>query len=660
MKYSFDFRVPSFESVSDCYTGAASFLSYVNSLFYSGGYAASFASCGGFVQTCYGTLQTNFYSAFCNARKSYVDCRKTNFTNTNPLNTYQSNHNAAKAASNPELRTILWMQDIGMNAPVEVTTWKSNNLTGASLTAFNNVRDDKFGIYPEKTQKIELAGPSATFTPVAVAANNTSLTKDSRYKDDILVDYNAGNMITATMNDGVPESYEWGYNSSRVIAKISNAVNKSKETLVNGAAVIPVTFQLGSNIPAYSNQFSIEQVQSGNISLAITAPPPGAQVQINYSISGPVTQTGVICNAGSGGGSCGSNTSSVTFSAMPAGQYTVTINASTSFGSYTFNNTVTCGYYGKIIQLSGLKEFFYEGFETNASAVNGNGHTGKYYYNGNYTTAFAVPNARNYVISWWKLVSGVWTYNQQAYSGPVTLTGPVDDIRICPSDAFMTTYTHDPVKGITSEMDARGRVTTYEYDPLNRLILVRDNDGNVLKKICYNFSGQAENCTTPCTNTAANWQNTANTRCQLGPDSHYTGVLEQEQMDINNCSPSYNTTRWVPAGTNTTTCPLPTYVTLTSTNTNGSPGWVASYYDTLTHYTYNLNVPTSTTLQYLGGIPAGIYNLTISRPVLGGVVSLFKSGCTRFTVSGTSVTFYNINVTASSCNSITIMPDTSN
>lgn len=36
--------------------------------------------------------------------------------------------------------------------------------------------------------------------------------------------------------------------------------------------------------------------------------------------------------------------------------------------------------------------------------------------------------------------------------------------------------------------------TTYEYDAFNRLKFVKDQDGNVLQKYCYNYKGQQINC----------------------------------------------------------------------------------------------------------------------------------------------------------------------
>ena len=62
-----------------------------------------------------------------------------------------------------------------------------------------------------------------------------------------------------------------------------------------------------------------------------------------------------------------------------------------------------------------------------------------------------------------------------------------DDLRFYPMDAQMTTYTYDPLIGITSSSDINNKPTYYEYDGLGRLVLNRDYLGNILKKYDYNY-----------------------------------------------------------------------------------------------------------------------------------------------------------------------------
>jgi hypothetical protein len=75
----------------------------------------------------------------------------------------------------------------------------------------------------------------------------------------------------------------------------------------------------------------------------------------------------------------------------------------------------------------------------------------------------------------------------------VAMRGELNKIRQL-NNCFVTTYTYKPLVGITSETDVNGKMKYYEYDILNRLKLIRDQDNNILKKICYNYAGQLENC----------------------------------------------------------------------------------------------------------------------------------------------------------------------
>jgi len=53
--------------------------------------------------------------------------------------------------------------------------------------------------------------------------------------------------------------------------------------------------------------------------------------------------------------------------------------------------------------------------------------------------------------------------------------------------ALVTTYTYKPLVGMLTATDPHGVTTTYEYDPLNRLQMIKDAAGNILQKFDYNY-----------------------------------------------------------------------------------------------------------------------------------------------------------------------------
>ncbi|MBS1511481.1 MAG: hypothetical protein JST86_11610 [Bacteroidetes bacterium] len=260
-------------------------------------------------------------------------------------------------------------------------------------------------------------------------------------------------------------------------------------------------------------------------------------------------------------------------------------------------------------------------------------------------------------------ISGTTYDIAKTYITQSILDNPADDATLLNNlknllnipGAIVNTYTYKPLAGISNETDTRGRKMSYSYDALNRLQLVTDNDGNLLKKICYNYAGQPENCLVNCTNFTANWQNTSTAlRCQVNSCGGYTGYQEQEQRDMNICSPTYNQTQWVNAGYNPSACAVSTCTALTSTNTFGGTNYAASYYNTTTGITYNLPISTASGLQNLGSIPAGTYNLTISTSNPSPPYITFYSGCGKKSISGTSATFFAVAVSSTTCNAIKI------
>lgn len=178
------------------------------------------------------------------------------------------------------------------------------------------------------------------------------------------------------------------------------------------------------------------------------------------------------------------------------------------------------------------------------------------------------------------------------------------------TNAFTQSMTANPLIGVTSETDVRGRTLYYQYDAAGRLSVIKDNDSKILKIFRYSIydrttddakspiwantgSTYCEKCkldtnyatgrlvvqqrdtnsqsytynqtrwiTTPsmgsCVSASPDWANTGNYRCVLTPvgQNNGTGAQEREEISMNPCV-QYNTKRWVSNGTNFTACPAP-------------------------------------------------------------------------------------------------------
>ncbi len=66
----------------------------------------------------------------------------------------------------------------------------------------------------------------------------------------------------------------------------------------------------------------------------------------------------------------------------------------------------------------------------------------------------------------------------------------LNDLRDALPSAMVTTYTYDPLIGVTSITDTKGRAIYYDYDNFNRLKQVIDANGYILSKNEYHYKGQ--------------------------------------------------------------------------------------------------------------------------------------------------------------------------
>ena len=146
--------------------------------------------------------------------------------------------------------------------------------------------------------------------------------------------------------------------------------------------------------------------------------------------------------------------------------------------------------------------------------------TGNYSFQLNYGVIINnnVSSSNTYIVSYWSsngsysvtgttaIVTGKtvtmnftnWTYYEHTVTGVssvvVSGSGNIDELRLYPKTAQMTTYTYTPLIGMSSQCDVGNRITYYQYDSSSRLTLIKDQDGNIVKKYCYAYYGQPSGC----------------------------------------------------------------------------------------------------------------------------------------------------------------------
>jgi len=387
IKYTSDFRINACDNIAN---GTAQL--NTDSVNCYNTYVSDNTTCGG-AQPCITNAYLKYLKCLYDARVSYVNYRKTNFTNTSPLNTFQTNHNSAKAAADAKLKPILEMQDLNMVSEIEVSSWRRALLTGSSLYRYDFSTVPAGKVYPQKTQSVSVPAPSSFFTHANTTSSQVSVIEDTRYKDEASYVFMSGNPAQMTPKNNITLSYLWDYNNSLPIAQATAAA--AADIAYTSFETPNNTGNFTSNTPRYSDPLA----------------PTGKQC---YIISnGPVQRTGL--NTG--------------------------------------------------------KSYILSYWQKNGAAITVSA--------GTQSNNISGPTRNN------------WVYKQLQFTGTTTVTisgtGFIDEIRIYPVGAQMSTYTYSPLVGMTSACDPNNKISYYDFDKMGRLTNIKDQNRNIVKNFFYNY-----------------------------------------------------------------------------------------------------------------------------------------------------------------------------
>ena len=183
---------------------------------------------------------------------------------------------------------------------------------------------------------------------------------------------------------------------------------------------------------------------------------------------------------------------------LSAGTHTLRIPVSNHF--YVANSPDPNGYTVEInhkekqvttVNVPGQTVVF-EDFEADGN-VTSNGYCSGRSHQGTWTHSLDTSGGP-YVVDYRVFKNGKWNYVRQSASGSTVSidegTAPIDHVRVYPLGSMPESYTWNDDGTLRSKTDSRGVTESYEYDPLGRLIFIRNNDGNYVEHYEYNYQNK--------------------------------------------------------------------------------------------------------------------------------------------------------------------------
>lgn len=300
-----------------------------------------------------------------------------------------------------------------------------------------------------------------------------------------------------------------------------------------------------------------------------------------------------------------------------------------------------------------VKDIFHTSFEETEGNIN-DAKTGRKSKTNGLSKSLTGLTSGVYILSYWRKPGSTWEYveSEQTVSGTsfnISLSGHIDEVRFYPKGAQMTTYTYDPLIGITSQCDINNRITYYEYDSFGRLHLIRDQDKNIVKKICYNYAGQAESCLTYGNQSQSRYIRRDNcTGCQIGSEVVYTVPADtyfaSSQAAANALAQNEIDTDGQTYANANGTCTAPAMININGYNGVSGKNFTAVFHNNCTgaNYTIYLNAGVSG-VNLNPQIPTGNYNVTVTPSGGGGPYSYGLAGFYQY---ANTANMLGVNITA--------------
>jgi len=315
-----------------------------------------------------------------------------------------------------------------------------------------------------------------------------------------------GNPISVNINEK-PLFYQWGYDKQYPVAIFEGAKNDYKVTPKYQEVWTTENIALKHD-NSYQNSkiYNFYTSRSGSVEFRLT----GA-LGYNWYVTGrlddsrPVQLVQIRTNGSNEPwrGYYNAYSYKVVIDGVAAGAHTFRIDATDSYkGTSDLGNddgNMTFSYWkseSTSPEITGNNDVLYQNFEDfgTYNIVPFGFHSSKSYA-GPYEVELTTNPNKSYTIDYQVLKNGKWCYTTTDFkNGRYTIdegTNPIDEIRVYPKDATVTSCTYIPCVGIRSKTNERGITESYEYDFSGRIVSIKENEQSNIKSFDYKYYNQS-------------------------------------------------------------------------------------------------------------------------------------------------------------------------
>lgn len=410
---------------------------------------------------------------------------------------YPFDYGAQSGFATPMQSALTIMQRRNMRAvPIETISYKNGKITGAELTLFRMSDLPDSTVLVDRKLALKLFKPisPSDFTKSSIDASG-HFTYDSRYEETMIFDKydNWGNPTCTHAPYGSYQAVIYGYDHSLPIARVKNARGGGPEDYITSQS-----YSFTGSASGIQRTFVSNMDQTLRLEIDMSA-------DSLITVESDCTMSLVVHNATTD--QTATYSPQLLSSSGSASDFSLRFDVPITSGNYTMTLNVqmpqivwhlTGRYELFTLHSNDIrdKEVFHTSFEEGDEGIEtATAKTGSRVLSGTYSINLRNFIPGSYLLSYWESSDNgaSWQRVQQmlevteaSTSYELSAAGKIiDELRIQPTGSEMTTYTHLPGVGMTSQTDPNGYTTYYEYDALGRLSAIRDNERRLLKSYQY-------------------------------------------------------------------------------------------------------------------------------------------------------------------------------